>query len=117
MNKVFFDVAILYALSASMAVAAALAASTRADVDLLLPILLALWASASFSIPQKSDEWATTALALYFVFKQLLPWIAESYGLWTSAAVGVATAFTFRLYWTKILEVGHALAKAIKALR
>jgi hypothetical protein len=117
MDKVFFDVAILYALSASVAVVAALAASTRADVDLLLPILLALWASASFSIPQKSDEWATTAFALYFLFGQLLPWIAESYGLWTSAAVGVATAFTFRLYWTKILEVGHALAKAIKAVR
>jgi hypothetical protein len=117
MNKVFFDVAILYALSASMAVAAALAASTRADVDLLLPILLALRASASFSIPQRSDEWVTAAFALYFVFKQLLPWIAESYGLWTSVAVGVAIVFAFRLYGTKILEVSHALAKVIKALR
>lgn len=116
-DKVFFDVAALYVLSASVAVAAALAASTRVDVDFLWPILLALWAAASFSIPQRADEWGTAAFTLYFLFGNLLPFIAMNYGLWAAAAVGIATALTFRLYWTKILEVGHVVAKAIKAMR
>jgi|GEM_PF-2402432 len=116
-DRVLLDILVLYMLSASAAAAAAWAVSTRVEVDFRLSLLLALWAAAVFSLPQRADEWAASSLGLYYLFAPLLGWLASQYGLWTSVAAGVATALVFRLYWTKILEVGHVVAKALKALR